>query len=509
MPDLRKLFAKSAGLAALLLALAAGCSRSARPDRTIAGPKDLVGRRQAVVVGSMMGDMTDRIQPGILTEWFNDYNSGIEAVRIGKVDAMPLDFFYARRWARQNPASFAVTKPYHSIPWGYFFAKDSPLAARVNAVLAKMEASGDLDRILRRWSESENPGALEPEMPTSRADFTGKAGTLRFATPGDREPVSFMRADGIVGFDIDLVRRIAHELDMNLEIVQITMGALVPAVQSGKADMGGGGIAITAERAEKVTFSTCYYRVPTVFLVRSPQAARQATRTETSFWWELGGSFRRTFVTEGRWRMIVDGLGVTLLITFLSAVFGTLLAFPVWLSRTSRVKVVAAVARGYVAVVQGTPLLVLLMSLFYIVFGSVDLNGSWEAVIGFSLNASAYIGEMLRTGIASVPRGQTEAALALGYSPRRAFFGFVLPQAVRAILPVYRGQLVSMLKNTSIVGYIAINDLTKASDLIRSRTYESFFPILTTAFIYLVLSYLLATLLDRAGRRLNPKGSVK
>ena len=218
----------------------------------------------------------------------------------------------------------------------------------------------------------------------------------------------------------------------------------------------------------------------------------------------LRDSFTRTFVTEGRWRMMASGLGITLLITALSAFFGTLLAFPVWLARTSRHRLVATVAKGYIEVLQGTPVLVLLMVLFYIVFGQVDVGGIWVAVTGFSLNASAYVGEMLRTGIASIPQGQTEAALALGYSPRRAFFRFVLPQAVRAILPVYRGELIGLLKSTSIVGYIAINDLTKASDLVRSRTYESFFPILTTAFIYFVAAWLLSQALDRLGRRLDP-----
>ena len=202
--------------------------------------------------------------------------------------------------------------------------------------------------------------------------------------------------------------------------------------------------------------------------------------------------------------MLANGFGITLLITFLAALLGTALAFPVWLARTSRIGLVSSVAKGYIAVLQGTPVLVLLMILFYIVFGKVDIDGIWVAVIGFGLNLSAYAGEMLRSGIDSVSRGQTEAALALGYTSWRAFFRFVLPQAVRSILPVYRGELIGLLKSTSIVGYIAIGDLTKASDLVRSRTYESFFPIITTAFIYFVASWLLACALERLGRRLDP-----
>ena len=741
------------GLALLICAVVgvvSGCSRKGESDIRIDAPKDLVGRKCAVVVGSMMGDMTQQIEPGIRIEWFNDYNSGIEAVRLGKVEAVPLDLFFARRWAQLEPNAFAITRPYHSIPWGFFFAKGSPLRGKVDAVLRKMRASGDLDRIIAKWGEAADSGSPQFDALDDRPDFTGRAGTLRFATPGDREPISYTRTDGTVGFDIDIVRRIAYELDMKLELVRVTMGGLVPAVQSGKADMGGGGIAITAERAETVDFADCYYRVPTVFLIRRssldggnaaapirsaadlkgrhvahmssdfhkkelealqpdivfdpyseysfafeslrkgkidaisigksyadiwmakfagefriafeyaddvccfllsknsplkqkfdvelrkmnaagetiaiarkwidgakagkppampefpvpPNGApevRLACAAQAEPWcfvsgdrfgglvgadieivrtvaqrlgWNLkpkvyswggmvdcvnagrceiacggiytagrefptvdasekyadekmcllvrnegfkGGdsglvafakslkaSFVRTFVTEDRWKMLADGFGVTLLITFLSALFGTALAFPVWWTRTSRVRLVSSCAKSYIAVLQGTPVLVLLMVLFYIVFGKVDIGAIWVAVIGFGLNLSAYAGEMLRSGVDSVPRGQVEAALALGYSSRRAFFRFVLPQAVRTVLPVYRGELIGLLKMTSVVGYIAIGDLTKASDLVRSRTYESFFPIITTALIYFVASWLLAVALERFGRRLDP-----
>ena len=218
----------------------------------------------------------------------------------------------------------------------------------------------------------------------------------------------------------------------------------------------------------------------------------------------LKASFVRTFVAEDRWKMLANGFGVTLFITFLSVIFATLLAFPVWRARSASNAFVSACAKGYIAFMQGTPLLVFLMVLFYVVFGRVDIAGVWVAIIGFSLNASAYLGEVLRSGVDSVSRGQVEAALALGYTPRRAFFRFVLPQAVRTVMPVYRGQVVILLKNTSIVGYIAIGDLTRASDLVRSRTYESFFPIITTALIYFVAAWLLALVVKRLGHRLDP-----
>ena len=146
----------------------------------------------------------------------------------------------------------------------------------------------------------------------------------------------------------------------------------------------------------------------------------------------------------------------------------------------------------YVKLLQGTPIVVLLMILYYLIFGKTGMAAIWVAVLGFALNTSAYTSEIMRSGIAAIDDGQRKAALGLGYSEQRAFFKYIFPQAAVNFLPVYRGELVSLLKSTSIVGYIAIQDLTKMSDIIRSRTYESFFPLISTAIIYFILAWILS-----------------
>ena len=148
--------------------------------------------------------------------------------------------------------------------------------------------------------------------------------------------------------------------------------------------------------------------------------------------------------------------------------------------------------------------ILLIMVLYYLIFASVDINAVLVAIIGFALNFAAYAGEMLRTGIDAIPKGQREAALALGFNRYQTFAKVILPQALRQILPVYRGEFINMLKTTSIVGYIAIQDLTKASDIIRSRTYEAFFPLIATALIYFVTAWFLAGFLVWLDTRLDP-----
>ncbi|MBQ6155102.1 MAG: amino acid ABC transporter permease/ATP-binding protein [Bacteroidales bacterium] len=181
----------------------------------------------------------------------------------------------------------------------------------------------------------------------------------------------------------------------------------------------------------------------------------------------IAESFTNNLITEDRYRMILDGLQVTLLITFCAAIFGTLLDGLVCWMRMSRRKWVSTTAKVYIDIMRGTPVLVLLMLMYYVVMAPVNATGIVVAIVTFALNMAAYVSEMLRTAIEGIDRGQTEAGLALGYTRRQTFFKIVLPQVVKAVMPVYQGEVISLLKGTSIVGYIAVADMTRASDLIR------------------------------------------
>ena len=224
-----------------------------------------------------------------------------------------------------------------------------------------------------------------------------------------------------------------------------------------------------------------------------------------SAWTGLVESFQRTFLVEKRYEMVLQGLRVTIIITLLSAVFGTLLGFGICMMRRAQTRWANLPARIFIRAVQGTPIIVLLMILYYIVFGSTNLDAIVVAVIGFSINFAAYVSEMMRTGMDAVDRGQQEAAYALGFNRVQVFQKITFPQAARHALPVFKGEFISMLKMTSVVGYIAIQDLTKMSDIIRSRTYEAFFPLIATALIYFVMAYLMAGLLSLVEIRVDPK----
>ena len=219
-------------------------------------------------------------------------------------------------------------------------------------------------------------------------------------------------------------------------------------------------------------------------------------------------SFTNNLIVEDRYRMILDGLQVTLLITLCAAVLGTLLGGLVCWMRMSRRQWLQQVARVYIDLMRGTPVLVLLMLMYYVVMAPIDATGIVVAIVTFAMNTAAYISEMLRTTIQGIDRGQTEAGLALGFTGRQTFFKIILPQVVRKVMPVYQGEIVSLLKGTSIVGYIAVSDMTRASDLIRSRTFDAFFPLILTAIIYFLMAWLIGLLLQSLVQRKRMKATV-
>ena len=215
----------------------------------------------------------------------------------------------------------------------------------------------------------------------------------------------------------------------------------------------------------------------------------------------LFDSFYNNLIAEDRYRMILDGLQVTLIITICAALLGTLLGGLVCWMRMNRRAWLRQTAKVYIDLMRGTPVLVLLMLMYYVIMAPMDATGIVVAIVTFGMNTSAYISEMLRTTIQGIDRGQTEAGLALGYTQRQTFFRIVMPQVIRAVLPVYQGEVVSLLKGTSIVGYVAVADMTRASDLIRSRTFDAFFPLIVTAIVYFLMAWLIGLLLQSLVQR--------
>lgn len=209
---------------------------------------------------------------------------------------------------------------------------------------------------------------------------------------------------------------------------------------------------------------------------------------------ELHDILYEILVTDNRWILIVNGLWVTVVITLLSLVLGTLLGGGIYAMTLSKRSWVRKTAQYYRLIVRGTPLLVLLLFFFYVVLSGG--NGILAAVIAFGVNFSNLICSLFQSSIEAVGRDQIEAGRALGFTTMQNWRYIVLPQALKNALPAYKFQAVSMVKSTSIVGYVAITDLAKATEAIRFSTGRSFLPLLIITILYFILAWLLNKLLD-------------
>lgn len=223
---------------------------------------------------------------------------------------------------------------------------------------------------------------------------------------------------------------------------------------------------------------------------------------------EFGDKFYNTFIVENRWMYLVNGLGTTLLITALALVIGIMLGFIVAIirstnQRTGKLKAANFICRIYLTVFRGTPMVVQLLIIYFVIFGSVNISKVLVAVIAFGLNSAAYVAEIVRSGIMSVDNGQFEAGASLGFGYTKTMISIILPQALRNILPALGNEAIVLLKETSVSGYIALEDLTKGGDIIRSNTYEAFLPLIAVAAVYLIMVIIMSSLVSRLERKLS------
>ena len=215
--------------------------------------------------------------------------------------------------------------------------------------------------------------------------------------------------------------------------------------------------------------------------------------------------FQMTFIEDDRWKQFALGLGNTLLITFFAAILGiiigvTVAVLKVYCYQSGKLKPVDILLNIYLTVIRGTPTLVQLLIMYFIIAKS--LNGTVIAIIAFGINSGAYAAEIVRAGILAVDKGQTEAGRSLGLSAWTTMESIVLPQAIKNILPALGNEFITLLKETSIVGYVAIVDLTMAATRVQTRTYDAMFPLISIAVIYLVLVMGLTALQKKLERRL-------
>lgn len=223
---------------------------------------------------------------------------------------------------------------------------------------------------------------------------------------------------------------------------------------------------------------------------------------------DLQEKFFLNFIKDDRWRFIVDGLKVTLEVTFLAVIIGIVIGFLVAIVRsthdkTGKLRILDLLCKLYLTVIRGTPVVVQLLIIYFVIFASVPVDKIIVAVMAFGFNSGAYVAEIFRSGIMSIDNGQMEAGRSLGFTYGQTMLYIVMPQAFKNVLPALGNEFIVLLKETSVSGYIALQDLTKGGDIIRSQTYSAFMPLFAVAIIYLVMVLIFTKLVNMLERRLR------
>ena len=287
---------------------------------------------------------------------------------------------------------------------------------------------------------------------------------------------------------------------MTLKVEDMEFDSIITAVSSGKADVGIAGMTVTPERQKNIDFSDSYTTSQQVIVVRNNDAVSGGT--------SLSEKFKTDFLTDNRYQFILTGLKNTLIIAACAALIGIVIGFLVAVVRSSHdktgnLKILNAICTVYLTTIRGTPSMVQLLIIYYIIFGSMNISKLVVAILAFGINSGAYVAEIFRSGIMSIDNGQFEAARSLGLTYRQTMLSVILPQAFKNVLPALANEFIVLLKETSISGYIGLTDLTRGGDIIRSITYDAFLPLLGVAFIYLVLVVILSALVKKLERRLR------
>ena len=402
-----------------------------RLESPIRAPTDLKGRRLGVQSGST-GDLFVTRTYGE-PERFQNVIFAATAALTGKVEASVVDRQPAEVFVARTPGLRILPEPVTRETYALAFAHaNARLAAQVDAILAAMRRTGDLDRLIRRYLDA---------MGRQR---DGDDGALREAVD-----------------TADIRARVVADPALRAEIARL---AALPEAEGKGA----------------------WFR-------------------------RLAEAAHANFVEGDRWRYLWDGFLVTLGVAALATCLGLLIGFAVAAIRATHdlaggLTVLDALCRVYLTVIRGTPVVVQLLIIYFVIFGSQDVSKFFVAVVAFGLNSGAYVAEIVRGGILALDRGQAEAGRSLGLSHPCTMLHILLPQALRNVLPALGNEFIVLLKETSVAGYIALMDLTKAGDVIRSQTYTAFMPLLAVAAIYLAVVSLFAWLLGKLEKRLKRNG---
>lgn len=388
------------------------------------------------------------------------------------------------------------------------------LKNQFNEFLASYKESGKLEAVTNKWvNEPEDKRVMDT------SEIPNVNGVLHIGTEVGYAPFDYIKDGELVGIEVEILRDFCLEYGYQPKYYSTAFDSLIVGVYTGKFDIAANGITITEERSKSVNFADITVTTHGGLLVRkdggwtgTELAADTDSDTGKGFWSNVIEGFRKTFIDEDRWQMFASGMSTTLVITLASVLFGTILGFVLYLLCRNGNRLANSIVLSTRWLITGMPLVVFLMVLFYIVFANVGINGTAVSVVGFTIVFCFTMFDLLKSGESAVDVEQKEAAYALGYNNLDAFIRIILPQAAVHFMPSYLDEVLSLIKATAVVGYITVLDLTKIGDVIRGRTYDAIYPLLSVVIAYFILSaickYIIRIFMKKIDTKNRPESKI-
>ena len=473
---------------------AAGCQSQ---DREIKSLDDLKTARIGVWAGSGYEFVARQALPDANYLYLDSVSDFLQNLAQGKIDAFIIGKVYLNNFKNEGIDVNFVEEPLGKIPIGFVFPKNSTgekLSAQMNEFLAKLEESGELDELKTKWITGD-----ESSRHFEKATLTGENGTIRIGTDAVKVPYAYLKDEKVIGYEAEIFDKFCAAYGYNYNVNIEAFQAILFDFNFGKLDMAMTGAEILDSRKDSLIFSNPQYVDEVVAVTNVDLSGGK------NFFASIAERIKHTLIDEDRWKMLLEGLGVTILLITNSTILGTTIGLLLYMIYREKIKIVNKFFEAQITLFTGLPTIVIMLVFYYVIFGSVKIDGLIVVIIAFTYLSSFNVMMMLRSGEKAISKGQLEAASALGFSERRGFIKFILPQIAQILFPSYQGAILAYMRGTAIVGYVAVQDLTRMADLIRARTFDAFIPIIIISIMYFLLSWIIIKVTNVFLKWINPR----
>lgn len=422
-------------------------------------------------------------------------NDGIQKMLTGKADAYISDNLFAQETVARYDSLMVLEEPLAESDFGFVFPKNTPYLDDFNKALNKLIKNGTVEEISQKWINPEID--VVPELTVQ--NWPGKSGKWKVVIDPDYAPISYLGDDGsFKGLDLDIILAVARELDYKVKFESRDFSEILVNVAAGNYDIGTGGITITEDREDIVSFSKPYYSNSTVAIVKDLHAGSGEADTIK---YTVGNALYKVFIEDQRYLVLLDGVKTTLLFVVLALIVTFLFGFLIFLWKYSGSWFANHPFKMLQRFIQFVPGMVWLYIVYYIVFSGMVSNGFIAALVAFAIQFGDVVDFVLEDAIGQLNEGQKEAAFAMGYSKYKALFKIYLPQAMPIFLGNISIEMVGMIKCTALVELVAVNDIQAAADTILNESQVPFLPLFLPAVLYAIIGVIVFKFILHLGHK--------